>query len=176
MTSRKGIPAMKLQEMIGLSVFDVEHGKKVGKVLDFLLSEDWKIAGIMLEGKSLFSSGIKAVMWEDIAAYGEDAVMIRNQQAIRKLDAENIQYTFAFGSGKVKELPVLTSEGVMIGHVSDVYFDQHLGNTITGFEISDGFFSDLVEGRKLLPFTEDMTRGENAVMVPALSEERLQSH
>lgn len=165
---------MKLQEMIGLSVFDVESGKEIGKVQDFLLSEDWKIAGILLEGKGLFSAGMKAVMWEDITAYGEDAVMIRNHEVIQKLDSNHIQYTFAVGSGKVKELPVLTSEGVMIGRVSDVYFDQHLGNTITGIEISDGFISDLVEGRKLLPFTKDIVKGENAVMVPALSEQRLE--
>ncbi|GGA41636.1 PRC-barrel domain-containing protein [Paenibacillus physcomitrellae] len=166
---------MKLQEMIGLPVFDVDNGKEIGKVLDVLLSEDWKVAGIMLEGKTLFSPQIKAVLWEDIIAYGEDAVMIRNKQAVRKMDAEHIKLTFALGSGKVKELPVLTSEGVMIGHVSDVYFDQHLGNTITGFEISDGFISDLVEGRKLLPFTGDIVKGENAVMVPAFSEQRLEN-
>src|ERR1700748_76140 len=100
---------MKLQEMIGISVFDVESGKEIGKVLDVLLSDDWKIAGVMLEGKSLFSPSIKAVLWEDIEAYGEDAIMIRNQQAVRKMDAEHIQYTFALGDGKVKELPVLTS-------------------------------------------------------------------
>ncbi|WP_223069273.1 PRC-barrel domain-containing protein [Paenibacillus caui] len=166
---------MKLQEMIGLSVFDTENGKEIGKVRDFLLSEDWKIEGIVLEGKGFLSPNIKAVLWDDIVAYGEDAVMIRNQQAIRKMDAENIQNTFALGGGKVKELPVLTNDGVLMGHVSDVYFDQHLGNTITGFEISDGFISDLVEGRKLLPFTRDIVRGESALMVPSLSLERLES-
>jgi uncharacterized protein YrrD len=166
---------MKLQEMIGLSVFDVDNGKEIGKVLDVLLSEDWKISGVMLEGKSLFSPHIKAVLWEDIIAYGEDAVMIRNQQAVRRMDADHIQLTFALGKGKVKELPVLTSDGVMIGHVSDVYFDQNLGNTVTGFEISDGFISDLVEGRKLLPLTADIMKGENAVMVPAQAEQRLEN-
>ncbi|AWB45673.1 photosystem reaction center subunit H [Paenibacillus sp. CAA11] len=165
---------MKLQEMLGLSVFDVEDGKEIGKVLDFMISEDWKILGVILEGKSIFSPHYKAVLWEDISAYGEDAVMIRNQQAVRKMEAENIQTTFALGDGKVKELSVLTSDGVMIGHVSDVYFDHELGNTITGLEISDGFISDLVEGRRWLPFTPEITKGENAIMVPPLSEERLE--
>lgn len=166
---------MKLQEMIGLSVFDIEDGKQIGKVSDFLLDTGWKITGIQLEGKAMFSSSIKAVLWEDIVAYGEDAVMIRNQQAIRKVEAENIQLTFASGNGRMKELPVLTEDGTMIGHVSDVYFDQEMGNTITGIEVSDGFISDLMEGRKVLPFTPEMTKGENAIIVPPNSEQRLEN-
>ncbi|WP_410772553.1 PRC-barrel domain-containing protein [Fontibacillus sp. BL9] len=166
---------MKLQEMVGLAVFDVQDGKQIGKVLDFLLDENWSITGIQLEGKAMFSSTIKVVLWEDIVAYGEDAVMIRNQQAIRKQEAENIQFTFLSGNGKLKELPVLTEDGILIGNVTDVYFDHEMGNTITGIEVSDGFISDLMEGRKVLPFTPEMSKGENAIMVPPNSEQRLEN-
>lgn len=165
---------MKFQEMIGLNVFDLNNGKQVGKVLDILLNEDWTISGIQLKGKRMFSSNIKAVLWEDIVAYGEDAVMIRNQQAIQQWDAENIQLTYLAGGNKLRELPVLTGDGIIIGYVSDVYFDQEMGNTITGIEISDGFISDLMEGRKMLPFIPEMTKGENVIMVPPGSEERLE--
>ncbi|MNI61324.1 PRC-barrel domain protein [compost metagenome] len=165
---------MKLQEMIGLAVFDLSNGKQVGKVLDILLHKDWSILGIQLEGKKLFSSNIKTVLWEDVIAYGEDAVMIRSQQAIQKWRAENIQLTYLEGNSKLKELPVLTRDGVTIGYVSDVYFDQELGKTITGIEISDGFISDLMEGRKVLPFIPEMTMGENVIMVPPGSEDLLE--
>lgn len=172
--AEEGPVPLKFQEMIGLNVFDLDNGKQVGKVLDILLNEDWTISGIQLKGKRLFSSNIKAVLWEDIVAYGEDAVMIRNQQAITQWDAENIQLTYLAGGNKLKELPVLTGDGIIIGYVSDVYFDQEMGNTITGIEISDGFISDLVEGRKMLPFIPEMTKGENVIMVPPGSQERLE--
>lgn len=165
---------MKLQEMVGLAVFDVEDGKQIGKVLDFLLDNNWSIIGIQLEGKAMFSSKIKVVLWEDIVAYGEDAVMIRNQQAVRKWEAENIQHSFMAGNCKLKELPLLTEDGILIGHVTDVYFDQEMGNTITGIEVSDGLISDLMEGRKVLPFTPEMIKGENAIIVPPNSEQRLE--
>ncbi|MDO7908112.1 PRC-barrel domain-containing protein [Paenibacillus sp. JX-17] len=165
---------MKLQEMIGLAVFDVEDGKQIGKVHDFVLTADWKIEAIELEGKGLFSAQVKIVRWEDIVAYGEDAVMIRNQQAVRKAGADDIQYTYMLGSSKLKDLSVLTEEGVNLGHVSDVYFEQEMGNQILGLEISDGFVSDLIDGRRWLSCTSDMVIGENAVMVPPLSEQRLE--
>ncbi|CAM2848431.1 PRC-barrel domain-containing protein [Paenibacillus sediminis] len=165
---------MKLQELIGLAVYEVEHGKRVGEVVDFIVSEEWRIVGIELEGKRLFSPNIKVVLWEDIAAYGEDAVMIRNQQAIRNTEADQIKHTFLLGRGKLKELPVLTNDGALLGRLADVYLDQEMGNTIVGLEISDGFISDLVEGRKWLPYTPEITIGEDVLMVPSLSEEKLE--
>jgi uncharacterized protein YrrD len=166
---------MKLQEMIGLAVFDVEDGKQVGKIQDFIVNDDWKIEGIELENKGLFTSHVKIVQWQDIVAYGEDAVMIRNQQAVRKTGADDIKHTYLLGQSKLKEMSVLTEEGLLLGRVSDVYFDQELGNTIVGIEITDGFVSDLIEGRKWLPCTSDMSIGESAIMVPLLSEQRLEN-
>lgn len=165
---------MKLQEMIGLAVFDVENGKEIGKIHDFILDENFTIQGLELEGKTLFSPHVKTIAWEDIEAYGEDAVMVRSQETIRKTDADEIPLTFQSGARKLKEMQVLTEDGMMLGRISDVYFEQDQGNTILGLEISDGFMSDLMEGRKWLPCTPDMSVGENAVMVPPLSEQRLE--
>lgn len=169
-----GILNMKFQELIGLAVFDMEKGKEIGKISDVLISVDWKIQAIVLESKAFFSSSAKSVSWEDIMAYGEDAVMIRNQQAVRKTGADDIQFTYLLGKNKLKDLNVLTEDGVILGRVSDVYFDQEMGNTILGLEISDGFVSDLIEGRKWLSLAQDMSIGKNAIMVPPRSEERLE--
>ena len=83
---------MKLQDMIGLAVFDVEDGKQIGKIQDFIVNDDWEIEGIELENKGLFTNHVKIVQWQDIVAYGEDAIMIRNQQAVRKTEADDITY------------------------------------------------------------------------------------
>lgn len=165
---------MKLQEMIGLAVFDVENGKEIGKIHDFILDENWLITGFEMEGKTLFSSHVKTVSWEDIEAYGEDAVMIRSVEAVQKTDSDNIPFTYLLGKRKLKEMQVLTEDGVMLGRISDVYFEQEQGNTILGLEISDGFVSDLIEGRKWLPCTTEMAIGESAVIVPPMSEQRLE--
>lgn len=165
---------MKLQEMIGLAVFDVENGKEIGKIHDFILDEKWIITGLELEGKALFSSYVKTVAWEDVAAYGEDAVMIRSKEAVQKTEADKIPLTYISGRRKLKDMQVLTEDGVLLGRISDVYFEQEQGNTILGLEISDGFVSDLIEGRRWLPCTTEMVIGESAVMAPPMSEQRLE--
>lgn len=164
---------MKLQEMIGLAVFDIEEGKKIGKISDFILTKDWQLTGIELDGRYLFSKQVKTVSWEDILAYGNDAVMIRNKQAVRKTDADNIKYSYIKGHCKLRDMTVMTQEGLQIGRITDVYFDQKVGKSILGLEISDGFVMDLIEGRKWLPRTDEMKIGEHTVVVPTASEEHL---
>ncbi|AOZ91862.1 PRC-barrel domain-containing protein [Paenibacillus crassostreae] len=161
---------MKLQEMLGLPVFDIEQGKKIGKIHDFMLGNNWTILGIELERKVLYSKMSNTISWEDIIAYGEDAIMIRNQLAVRKMKAVDIQLSYALGKKKLCDLPVITEDGLMLGRISDVYFDQKMGNTIIGLEISDGFVTDIIEGRKWLPCTSNMIIGESSVLVPSMSE------
>jgi len=165
---------MKLQDMIGLAVFEVEEGQEIGKIADCLIDSNLTITGIELDSKSFFASHAKIVTWEDIVAYGEDAVMIANKECIQKADSDHISHTFLLGKNKLKDLQVVTATGTNIGRISDVYFDQKMGNTIVALEISDGLVTDLFEGRKWLPCSEGMSIGENAVLVPAMSEERLQ--
>jgi uncharacterized protein YrrD len=166
--------AMKLQDMIGLAVYEVEEGQEVGKIVDILLDSNWKITGIELESKTFFTNHVKVVAWEEIIAYGEDAVMIRSKESIVKTEADHIPSTFLLGKHKLKDLQVITAAGTILGRISDVYFDQKMGNTIVALEISDGLVTDLIEGRKWLPCSEEMSIGEDTVMVPAMSEERLQ--
>ncbi|WP_379135031.1 PRC-barrel domain-containing protein [Paenibacillus sp. sgz500958] len=165
---------MKLQDMIGLAVFGVEEGQEIGKIVDCSIDSNLTIMGIELESKTFFSSHVKFVAWEDIVAYGEDAVMIASKESIQKADADHIPHTFLLGKHKLKDLQVVTATGTIIGRISDVYFDQKMGNTIVALEISDGLVTDLIEGRKWLPCSEGMSIGEDAVLVPAMSEERLQ--
>jgi uncharacterized protein YrrD len=63
--------------------------------------------------------------------------------------------------------------GNQLGIIEDVYFSKKLGNKIKGFEISEGFISDLTEGRKWLTLPDSVTRGEEAVIVPAHCEEEV---
>lgn len=43
---------MKLQDMIGLTVYEVEEGTEVGEIIDIGLDSNWNITGIELESKS----------------------------------------------------------------------------------------------------------------------------
>lgn len=77
------------------------------------------------------------------------------------------------GDGKIIGRPVLTFNGRRLGVIEDVYFGENMDKPLLGYELSDGFMTDLTEGRKWLPVNDSFTFGEEAVLVPAETERDL---
>lgn len=155
----------KAHDLIGLPVLTVESGKQIGQVKDLLLDPTWNIRGIVIETKNWFSS-LRYIPWEGLIAAGEDAVTIPNESVIQELEqAEGLQ-TLLEGSHRIKGLPVITVGGQQLGMVEDVYLNQEWGKQIVGYELSEGFISDLKEGRRWLPLPASAMKGEDAIIVP----------
>ncbi|MGZ9584789.1 PRC-barrel domain-containing protein [Paenibacillus marinisediminis] len=156
---------MKLLELIGLPVYDIETGKRLSKVRDIWLSEQWEITHLELEGRTIYSRTIPVVAWEHVVACGEETVMLKSQELVHKVKGNSTEQarTFLQGPHRIKELPVITTEGSQLGRVADVYFQPQLGNTITGLEITDGLLSDLLEGR--IQFEGTGLMGTDAIIV-----------
>jgi uncharacterized protein YrrD len=155
----------KAHDLIGLPVITVDSGKQIGQVKDLLVGPDWNIRGIMLEVKHWFSS-LRYIPWEGIVAAGEDAITIPNESVIREFEHVEECHAFLEGSRKIKGLPVITVGGHKLGVVEDVYLNQNWGKQILGYELSEGFISDLKEGRRWLPMPVAATKGEDAIIVP----------
>ena len=155
----------RARDILGLPVLSVESGKQAGNARDLLLNEGWSIQGIVLESKHWFSS-LRYVPWENVMACGDDAITILDESAIRSLEDEAHLNAFLTGKHSVKGLPVVTVNGHQLGVIEDVYLDEQWGKQIVGYELSEGFLSDLKEGRKWLPLPEQVKRGEDAIIVP----------
>ncbi|MFD0714025.1 PRC-barrel domain-containing protein [Paenibacillus sp. GCM10027626] len=169
---------IKLQHMIGLPVLEIDTGKQIGHVKDAWFDEHWQLTGIILEGGRRFLSAMKSILWRDVLICGEDAVLIMNDTAVRKAKPDEVCRTFLTGSNRLKDLPVVTTDGEQLGRISDVYFNEILGTQIVGYELTDGFIADLMEGRRWLPVPPDpdtVMLGEDVIIVPAGSEDRLET-
>lgn len=155
----------KAHDLIGLPVLTVESGKQIGQVKDLLIDPEWNIRGIILEAKMWFSS-LRYVPWEGVVAAGEDAVTIPNEHVIIEFEQTGESHSLLEGSRRIKGLPVVTVGGDKLGMVEDVYLTQDWGKQIVGYELSEGFISDLKEGRRWLPMPETATKGDDAIIVP----------
>jgi len=168
------------QRLIGLPVIVESTGHRAGKVLDLWFDEHWSFRGFLLKARRWwFKRYYDAALWEDVTACGSDAILIPDKDAVKRFEASDIGRTFHTGRIRLKDLPVITDEGRQLGRVSDVYFQGFQGTPITGFELTDGFVSDLIEGRKRLKTPADpglMTLGENAILVPARCEQDLEAY
>jgi uncharacterized protein YrrD len=168
---------IKLQRLIGLPVIVIHSGKLVGTVKDAYFDEHWQLQGLVLESPRWLALSLKIVRWPDVLTCGEDAVIIGSEGAVVRLKPKELLRSFYTGIVKLKDLPVVTVQGNQLGRVSDVYFYPFQGTQIVGYELTDGFVSDLMEGRKWLKAPSDpdtVLLGEDAIIVPAVSEAELE--
>jgi uncharacterized protein YrrD len=167
---------IQVQHILNLPVL-LENGKRAGKVRDICFDEFWTITGVMLDSRVWFRKAAKVVSWDDVISCEHDVLLIRNDSVISTVDKKQFLRTFDSGVVRVKDMPVYTKEGQYLGEVADVYFKKSKGTQVVGYELTDGFLSDLAGGRRRLFLPEgpdEVTLGEDAILVPVSFERVLE--
>lgn len=149
----------------------MQTGKKLGQVYDLLFDDEGALRGVQLDAKGIWRKG-QFIPIEHILSIGEDALTVKTDDVGSNIDPSSF-HSILDGNEKLKGKPVITTHGVELGVVEDVYIREEMG-TIIGYELTDGFFSDVTQGRKVLPNKESFTVGADAIVVPQEMESELQ--
>lgn len=150
-------------DTLGAKVMNVKTGEIVGKVQDLLFDREGRLKGLLLEKKYWFAK-VPYLPVSQILSVGEDVVTIDQEPDLNTESIEEGWVHLVHGHQKMKGVPVITSSGTQLGILEDVYFQEELGNII-GYEISDGFFSDLMEGRRMIEHPNKLFIGKDAFVV-----------
>jgi sporulation protein YlmC with PRC-barrel domain len=143
---------MRFSEGEGRKVVSTSTAQTIGKVTDYIIDPKEKaVAGVILKKTS---GKEDTIPWENVDAFGEDAVMVKREDVL------------VVPSGRLAELTdkkfkqhgklVLSAAGVNLGKVDDVEFDPTTG-AVTAL-VLDG---TTIDGRRLL------AAGSYAVIVQA---------
>lgn len=97
---------------------------------------------------------------QNVESFGWDGVMIEDENALEKAK-ESSEFTSAHS---LEGMMMLSKSGNSLGLLKDVYFQEELG-TIVGYEITDGFFSDIMEGKQVIQTGKPLTIGKDAIIV-----------
>ncbi|CAG9619441.1 PRC-barrel domain-containing protein [Sutcliffiella rhizosphaerae] len=151
--------------VVGMLIYDVASGNNIGKVMDFCLQEPGQLKGIVMDGKGLFHRA-KFLPFDYIHSFGEDGIMV-SKHLLTPISKENGQVYFHHFHG-IKGKTFITGEGNKLGLLDDVYFDEETG-TIVGYEVTDGFFADLSEGKKVVKSPSDLIIGKDTVVVSVIT-------
>lgn len=139
---------------------NVETAEEIGNVQDLLVDKGGNVTGIVMDAKPLFERD-KVIPLELIKEIGTDSVMIHE----RKLQAKQSDNEFSLqGKKSLLGKPMFTAEGQKLGLLEDVYFDEKLGK-IVGYELTDGFFADITEGRRVVQTDSPLTVSADAIVV-----------
>lgn len=140
---------------------EVKTGNKIGEVSDLSITGNGLVKGLLLRKGALLKKnyliGIK-----DVTSFGWDGVMIEDSSVLRAIPKMD-EYTFE-SHNRLTGKMLMSREGERLGLLEDVYFSEELG-TIVGYELSDGFFSDVLEGKRVIKTDAPPAIGKDAIIV-----------
>lgn len=144
---RKGGLALRTFSLLkGLPVIDFKSGTKLGEVSDVSVSHEGKVEGLLLKKGKLFKKTY-LIKVENIHSYQADEVLIDSQDVIEPITTPP-DFTFEHRE-PLNGRMMYSQDGEELGLLQDVYFLEELG-TIVGYELTDGFFSDITEGKRVV--------------------------
>lgn len=145
----------RMRDLIRIPVIDQNSGERLGWVKDILFDEkNNTVTGILLEKDALLKPQQEEVSRDDIVTFGKESL------TVKKLTKKKL--TGTYWSEKVGN-NVFNGEGEIKGTVGDVFVDN-LVKIVLGYEISDGLFSDLVNGREAI-FEENILAESHDIIV-----------
>jgi len=137
-------------------------GSIIGRVADLCIDDHGAVAGLLMDGKGLFQRD-RFVPISCITSFGRDGVIVNGKVALKPVP-KDIDAHFLYSHHGLYRKPILTSEGEKLGLLEDVYFLEEMG-TIIGYEVTDGFFADITEGKKVVKTDKPITVGEDVIFI-----------
>lgn len=154
-----------LSRLKGLPVYELASGQKLGEVCDVSISGNGSVVGLLVKKGAFFKKTCQ-VKVSNVASFGNDGIMVNNQSALEPMETEP-EYTFEHHQSLAGK-KLLSKEGEQLGLLEDVYFMEELG-TIVGYELTDGFFSDLTNGKRVVRSIGPPAIGKDAIIVTVKS-------
>jgi uncharacterized protein YrrD len=145
----------------GQPVFETKSGTKIGEVTDLCITSSGMVKGLLVK-KGVFFKQTFFLDIQKVASFGWDGVMIEDNVHLEKLKTSP-EYTLTH-QHSLNGTMMLSKSGDSLGLLKDVYFQEELG-TIVGYEITDGFFSDISEGKQVIQSGEPPAIGKDAIIV-----------
>ncbi|WP_191560750.1 PRC-barrel domain-containing protein [Metabacillus idriensis] len=149
-------------QLKGMPVVDIGDGSFVGTVSDICFDAHGFFLGLLMDEKGLFRKG-RIFPADSIFTIGQDSIMINGRSNLKSL-SEFRQAYFLQSHQRLLYKAVYSTEGEKLGLLADVYFSEHVG-TIVAYELTDGFFADMMEGKKKLEPPGSITISKDAIVM-----------
>lgn len=159
----QGRPA---SSMVGLAIYTLDHGSKLGHVKDVIFdTKQNKILGFTMEKRGLFSPDRFILPFDKIKSIGSDAIMIETGRVFKRESDFPEARKAIHDKGDITKRVVMTHGGEKLGSVSDIVIDDESGKAIS-YEVTGGIAKDIGTGRDYVDATNTENIGVDAVIVP----------
>lgn len=155
----------KALDIVGLPILSLASGRTLGVVRDLICDAGGRTLGVVTQEAGWLKEGMY-IPFQAIYSVGEDFLTVHDEHAhslhlLRDLDS----ILLMTGKQKLKGKLVITEQGERLGTIEDVYFSQNW-EKLVGYEISNGWITDVMEGRKRLTAADGFMIREETLIVP----------
>ncbi len=146
----------RMRDIIRLPVLKLETNEHLGWVKDILFDEKKStVTGISLEKDSFLTPRTHFISRDDIVVCAKDGLKVKE---FTKEKVHGTPWSHKIGN------KVYNAQGQQMGTVGDIYVDNTF-REVTGFEISDGLFADLLDGRGSILEESIIAEGKDVIIV-----------
>ncbi|WP_026676401.1 PRC-barrel domain-containing protein [Fictibacillus gelatini] len=149
-----------------ISVIDQKSQKSAGKVEDIFIDQTGKVHGFVICKQGFFARKC-FVSFSDVSFPNDQTMFVSECRMSPKGFKEQRLKPFFTMTLKPRfflKQPIYSNEGETVAVIEDVYFSTDWG-TIVAIEVTEGLFSDLMEGRKLKYANQPLLIGKNSFFV-----------
>ncbi len=157
----------KAQTLVGLNIVSQSDGVALGKARDLIFDHDAnELIAIVLAEKELFGFiQSQVVPWREVVSVGPHAIIVQSAASkIKAGDDERISEV-AQRQTSLAGTRIMTTDGQMLGTMADVFIDEGSGHVV-GYEVSGGFMSDTLRGKRFMPAVDSVQIGKDVAFVP----------
>ncbi|MBD2169383.1 PRC-barrel domain-containing protein [Calothrix membranacea FACHB-236] len=155
----------KGSDIIDKVVVTYDAGKKIERIGDLIFDQNRnQILGFLVEEKGLFRDA-KVIPLQEVRAIGLDAIVVNSKASVVEAHLVPAIKEILHQNIVLKGTRILTTEGLDLGGLVDLFFDEHSG-LVEGYEVSGGVFADAYSGRSFVPAPETLKIGADVAFVP----------
>ncbi|MBN3889609.1 MAG: PRC-barrel domain-containing protein [Nostoc sp. JL31] len=156
---------LKGSDVIDKVVVTYDTGKKIVRIIDLIFDRERnQLLGFLVAEKGLFRDA-KVIPLQEVQAIGSDAIVVNSKESVVKAHRVPVIKEILHQNIVLRKKRILTTEGLDLGGLVDLFFDEHSG-LVEGYEVSGGVFADAYSGRSFVPASETLKIGDDVAFVP----------
>ncbi|MEH2206572.1 MAG: PRC-barrel domain-containing protein [Nostoc sp.] len=156
---------LKGSDVIDKVVVTYDTGKKIVRIIDLIFDRERnQLLGFLVAEKGLFRDA-KVIPLQEVQAIGSDAIVVNSKKSVVNAHRVPVIKEILHQNIVLRKKRILTTEGLDLGGLVDLFFDEHSG-LVEGYEVSGGVFADAYSGRSFVPASEALKIGDDVAFVP----------
>ena len=155
----------KGSDVIGKVVVTYDTGRRIERIQDLMFDQESnQILGFLVQEKGVFRDA-RVIPLEAVMAIGTDAVVVGSKESVTPAHKHPEIKAILRHNNTLKGTRILTTDGLDLGVLVDLFFDDHSG-AVAGYASSGGLFSDVYSGRSFVPAPKTLKIGRDVAFVP----------